>query len=280
MATKKNTTPAPVQALLIIDTPQPVTVSAPDVTALITEYTEVILPMNSYRITTPEEFVLANRHWSAAKDYVDRVEILLSSAKKTAHAAHKAITTLETQMTAPGRQIADYMHKEILRWNAEQEAIVRENERQMRLADEARRREEQREQQEAQDAERQRAIAERQAALNDIPEWERDEETTAALPVVPASVIVPLAPPVPIRLPSAVPQVIGGPQIVDKPWSGHVTDPAAFLRWILESPEDRISTFIEFRIPALNTKAKEFGADLGRVIPGTEGRREQTLKRA
>jgi hypothetical protein len=107
--------------------------------------------------------------------------------------------------------------------------------------------------------------------------WEIDEATE--VPQVPAPVIVATPEAAPVRLASSLPMVMGGPRTVDKPWSAVVTDPVAFLKWVLEAPEERM-VYVVWNQALLNSKARELGTDLSRVIYGVEGRREQTLKRS
>ena len=187
-----------------------------------------------------------------------------------AYQTHKALTSLREQLKAPAVQIATHIGNEILRYRREEERLRAEEERRLLEAAEAQRRAEQA----ALDAERQRIIAERQAALDAIPEWEREDTEP-----IPEPVAVVLPPPGPVRLASSVPQVIGGPKLADKPWACVIDDPVAVLRWILEKPEERMG-FVEFNMPKFNQKSRELGADLGRVIPGTRAVREVTLKRS
>lgn len=271
----------PVQAQLIVNAPAPVTVAPPDTTALVAQYTTEILPMSKYTISTSEQYIQGKIDWSKARDFSTAIERLFKDAKNTAHKAHKAITTLEAQLKAPADQIAAHVGGEILRFEAEQTRLRRIEEARLQAEENARVEAERKRLQAVADAERAQAEAARVAAIGDLEPWEIDEETEAALPVVPAQVIVATPEAAPVRLVSNLPMVMGGPRTVDKPWSAVVTDPVALLKWVLEDETGtRIATYIQFSYPALNSKAKEFGADLKLVIPGVEGRREQTLKRS
>ncbi len=129
-------------------------------------------------------------------------------------------------------------------------------------------------------AERERLIAERREAIARICEWDVDDDYQASLPEVPEPVAVVLPEAAPVRLPSSIPVVMGGPRLVDKPMVCRITDPVALLRWIIEKPEERLLNCIEFKSAWLNRKAVELGPDMERVIPGTEAVREQGLRRA
>ena len=259
-----------IQSALIVNAPAPVTVKSPDTAALVKTYTEEILPLESYTISNAAEYVQAKRHWETAKNFSVSIETLFKEACETAHKAHKALTNLRSQLKAPADNIVDKIGKEILRFEAEENRKRAEEER--RLAQIAREKWEA--EQAAIRAEQQRIEAERITALAAIPAWEREEETEAELlPILPP-------PPPPVRLESTIPQVVGGPRTVDKPWEAKVTDPVALLTWVLEKPEDRIPVYIEFRMPALHSKAREFGKDISRVIPGVTAERNQTLKRS
>lgn len=259
----------PVQALLVVDSPKPVTIQSPDVTGLVKEYTEVILPLSSYAITTTEQYIQANQHWTTAKNYCDRVEEMFSVCKKAAHAAHKAITSLESQLIAPGKQIADRMHKEIMRWNAYQERLRREAEAALERAQTLERESERQRLQAIADAERAEALA-KQAQLEP---WEIEDE------VSPEPVKIELPPPPPVRIASTVPTIAGGPRVVEKPWACVITDPVKLLTWILENPAERLQ-FVSWNEPALNSKARELGDLMEKTVPGTRAIKELTLKRS
>ena len=266
----------PVQAQLIVNAPPPVTINSPDTKELEQSYAVEILPMATYAITSPEQYVQANLDWNKAKLWIDKIDELFDKPVKLAYQAHKSLTTLRANLKAPAEQIYKHVGGEITRYRNEQERIRVEAERAEAERQAAKHRQEIVEAEATAEIERQRLIAERQAALDATPEWERDTDP----PPVPEAVAVLLPPPPePVRLASTVPQVIGGPRMVDKPWECVIDDPIAVLKWILEKPEDRLK-YIEFRMPEFNTKAKELGEDIAKVIPGTRGHRGQTLKRS
>lgn len=280
MSTKP--TAAPVQAALIVNAPAPVTVSAPDTAALVHQYTTEILPLSKYTINSSSEYIQGNLDWNKAKAFAGAIDDLFAKPVKLAHEAHKALTTLRAQLKAPADQIAAHVGGEIMRYDAEQQRLRRIEEARLQAEENARREAERREAQARADAERAEAEAARQAALAEmaLEPWEIDDAVEATLPVVPAPVVVPLQESAPVRLPTSVPQVLGGPRTVDKPWACRVTDPVALLTWILADPEARISLYVDFKMPALNVKARELGKDMAQVIPGTEAVRDQTLKRS
>lgn len=267
---------APVQAQLIVNAPAPVTVQAPDTKELERSYAAEILPLAKYTIETPEQYVQGNLDWQKAKAFSARIDELFEQPVKLAHQAHKALTTLRASLKAPADQIAAHVGAELVRYRNEQERIRAEAEARERARIEEERQRQIAEAEAAAEAERQRLIAERQAALEATPEWEREEEP----PPIPETVAVVLPPPPePVRLPSTVPQVIGGPRMVDKPWECVIDDPVALLKWVLEKPEDRL-IYVQWDTAKLNAKARELGADLGKVIPGARAHRGQTLKRS
>ncbi len=257
-----------IQAQLIVNTPPAVTVSAPDTTELVKAYTDEILPLSKFTITNNQQYVEANALWTKAKGFRSRVEDLFKAAKSAAHQAHKAITSLESQLIAPADQIAAHMQNEILRWQREQERLRREEE--ARIAEEQRR---------IAEAEAARIAAERAKAIEELPPWEQ-EDFLAANPEPAPAAIVEIAP---VRLPSAVPTIIGGPSTAKKPWEARLKDFKALVIAAgkrAEAGDESLLEFLDFNQVAANKKARELGADLGKVIPGVEGHQEEILKRA
>jgi hypothetical protein len=278
-----STATNPVQAQLIVNAPADVTVSAPDTTALVAQYTTEILPMSKYTISTPEQYVQGKLDWSKAKAFSAGIETLFKEAKSTAYKAHKAITSLEAQLKAPADQIAAHVGNEILKFEAEQSRLRRIEEARLQAEENARVEAERVRLQAIADAERMKAEEARAAALSemgDLEPWEIDDKMEAALPVVPDRVIVATPEAAPVRLVSNLPLVMGGPRTVDKPWTCVIKFPEALLLWILEKPEERIQEYVIFNYPALNAKARELGSDLGKVVSGCVSVREQTLKRS
>jgi len=253
---------------LVITAPEPVTLTPPDLSVIVARYNADIAPLLAFKITDNAQYVAANNLWTKAKDYCADVATLCGPEKKRRHKLHKDWTTLESALLDPGDRVASHMGAEIKRYKDEQDRIQREREERERREEAER----QRVIQAAAEAERQRIMAEREAAKKDLDPWEIEEE--APLPPVPVPVAV-----APVRMPSSVPVVAGGPRFADTPWKARVTDPVALLKWILEKPEERIEDYIELKMPKLNRKAAEFGKDLSGVIPGTESFKDQTLKR-
>lgn len=270
----------PVQAQLIVNAPAPVTVSPPNTDALVAQYTNEILPLQKYTITTPEEYVQGKIDWDKAKKFSTAIEKLFEDACTTANKAHKALTTLRSQLKAPADQIAAHVGGEILRFEAEQTRLRRIEEARLQAEENARVEAERARLQAIADAERAAAEAARQAAIGDMEPWEMDDAMEAALPVVPEPVIIATPEAAPVRVSSSLPIVFGGPRTVDKPFQAAIDDAVETLKWVLESPEERIPNCIEFKMPWFNKKAVELGEDMGKVIPGTRGFRGQTLKRS
>lgn len=274
--------PKPVQAALIVQTPDPIIVSAPDTAALILQYEAEILPLSKYAITTPQEYVQGNLDWQKAKAFSTAIDDLFDKPCKLAHAAHKALTSLREQLKAPTVQIAAHVGDQLIKFKAEEDRKRREEEARLQAAEVARQELERQRLQAIADAERQQAEAARTAALGELQPWEVDEDTEAALPVVPDAVVIDLPPPAPVRLPSSVPTVLGGPRMVDKPWECVIDDPVAVLRWVLEKPDERIPLYVEFkyaRPTGFHSKATELGEDISRVIPGTRAVRGTSLRK-
>ena len=261
----------PTQATLIVNAPEPVTVQAPDTTELIKTYTDVIMPMEAYTISNADEYIQAKKHWETAKTFSVSIETLFKDACKKAYDAHKALTSLREQLKGPADKIGKKIGAEIMRYEDAKEAERRAEEARHQAEEDAKWRAEQA----AAEAERQRLIAERQKAVEALDPWDVPEEAEAPIP---APVVLP--PPPPVRLESLVPTVIGGSRTVDKPWEARFTDEVATLKWVLEKPEERIRLAIDWRMAFFNGKAREFGKDLSRVIPGVEGFKDKTLKRS
>ena len=202
----------PVQTQLIINSPAPVMVQAPDTQALVKTYTEEILPLSKYKIETAEQFIQANLDWNKAKQFSAQIDELFDKPCKLAYQAHKALTSLRESLKAPAVQIAGHVGGEILRYGDEQKRLRKAEEARLQAIEDARVKAEQQALQAIADAERARAEAERAAAVADLQPWEVDEET---LPIVPDRVVIQVAPAAPVRLASNVPQVLGGPRMVD-----------------------------------------------------------------
>ena len=261
-------TPTETNTQLVITAPEPVTLTPPDLSAIVARYNTDIAPLLAFRIETNAQYVTANQLWSKAKDYCADVEALCEPEKKRRNKLHKDWTSLEKALLDPGTRVSKHMGDEILRYKQEQDRIQREREERERLAEVEKRRIEQA----AIDAEHARVMAEREAAKKDLDPWEVEDET-------PAPVAVVLPPVAPVRMPSTVPVVAGGPRVADTPWKARITDPVALLKWVLEKPEERIAEYVEFRMPRLNTKCGEFGTKISSVIPGVVAEKDQILKR-
>ncbi len=267
----------PTQTQLIVNAPLPVTVAPPDTAALVTQYTTEILPLASYKVETPEQYIQAKLDWQKAKTWATSIEKLFEDACDTANKAHKALTSLRARLKAPAEAIAGHLGLEIRHFEDEQERKRRAEEARLQAIENARREEERRILQA--EADRKYAMEEqaRQAKLATLEPWELLDD--AITQETPPPVIVTAPEAAPVRLASSVPVVYGGPSTVDKPWAARVTDPVALLKWILENPEGRME-YIEFKMPELNKKAREHGALLKQIIPGVEAFRDKTLKRA
>lgn len=285
MATTKRTS-APEPTLLpqelVVAAPAPITVAAPSTEVLVQEFNTQILPLwRKYlgqTIQSPEDYVQWNRDWSIFRNYSADIEKLFEDSCKEAHDAHKALTSMRALIKSYPDQGAKMIGDEVIRFQQEAErqrlaAERAEQARQAALWAEAKRQSEL-----AAEAERQKLAEARAAAIADIPEWEIDEAT---LPPEPDTVAVApfIPPPAPVRLPSTVPVVMGGPKLTDKPYEAVITDPVALLKWVLENPEERISTTIVWNMTWLNSKCREHETRIGAVIAGVEAHRGQILKR-
>lgn len=282
----KATAPAqaPLSTELIVQAPTPITVQAPDVTELVTRYNAVILPLwrkyQSTTIATADDYVQWNADWQTFTKFSSEIEALFEAPCKEAYDAHRTLTGMRGYIKSFPDQGAAYIGAELMRFKKDQERLRVLEEQRLQAAEAERQELERRRLQAIADAERAQAEAARQAALKNIDPWEVDEET---LPVVPEPVIVELPPPAPVRLPSSVPNIAGGPRMVDKPWECVIDDPVAVLKWVLEEPDTRISRFVFFnmaRPSGFHGKASELGEDISKTIPGTRAVRGTTLKRS
>lgn len=283
MATKRTATPEPtlLPQELVIAAPASITVAAPPTEALVREFNTQILP--SWRkylgqtIQSPEDYVQWNRDWSVFRKFSADIENLFEDACKEAHEAHKALTGMRALIKSYPDQGAKMIGDEVIRFQqeAERQRLAAERAEQARQAAEHAR--QVREAEAAAEAERQRLAAERAAAEADIPEWEIDDATLPPAPEVVTAIVVP--PPAPVRLPSTVPVVMGGPRLTDKPYEAVITDPVALLKWVLENPEERIPLAIDWRMTFFNKKCVEHETRIGSVIPGVEAHRGVILKR-
>jgi hypothetical protein len=244
----------------------PVTVTAPDTTEIERAYQTTLSPIQNFTVTSDDDYVLAKQYFTQAKGFISSVEDRFREAKSAANKAHKAITTLEGSLIQPGKQIAARMQSEILRWEdvkkaearAEQARLQREQEEQARIAREAALKS-------AEEA--------RLAALDDLAPWEIEdakaviEQTEAAIPEPP--------PMVPVHVVPNIPVVFGGPTTRAKPWAAEVFDFPALVKAAAANPA--LLEFLEPKMPTLNTKARELGADLENVVPGVRGVQGRTL---
>lgn len=270
--------PAP-NAALIVNAPEPVTVIPPDTTALMRTYEAEIMPLASYTITNNAEYIQGNLDWQKAKQFAATMDALFEQPCKLAYQAHKSLTSLRESLKSPAVQIASHIGNELLRYKAEEDRKRREEEARIAAEEEARREAERKRLQALADLERMKAEEERLALLESTPEWERDDDFEASLPPVPEAVVVELPPAAPVSVPSTVPQVMGGPKVVDKPWECIVDDPVGVLRWIIENPQDRLM-YVSLNMTELNKKCRELEDQISTVIPGTRAVRGQILKRS
>jgi hypothetical protein len=121
----------------------------------------------------------------------------------------------------------------------------------------------------AKEREAERLAAEAAAKETAMP-WEDEED------VAPVEVSVPAPPPVPMPVPQMLKPVVAGLSMKNTPAKAEITDPAAVLAWVMQSPVDRIPEFITFNMPAFNQKAKVLGENIGNVIPGVVCVRNKT----
>lgn len=284
MATKKNTNTetALLPAELVVAAPAAVTVAAPATETLVKDFNTLILPLwrkyQGQTIQSPEDYVIWNKDWSTLREFSANIDKLFETPCAEAYNAHRALTGMRGGIKAYPDQAAKIVGDEIMRYSeeAERKRLAAQRAEEARQAAEHARLV--REAEAAAQAERDRLAAERAAAIAEIPEWEIDEAT---LPSEPETVTVApvIPPPAPVRLPSTVPVVMGGPKLTDKPYEAVITDPVALLKWVLENPDERIPLYVSFNMPALNRKCVEHETRIYSVIPGVEAHRGQILKR-
>lgn len=243
---------------LVVTKLEPATVAAPDTTAIVKTFTEEIQPLANFVVATADDYILAKQYWTKAKNYCATIEALFKQPKSFAFQAHRAISTLEGQLKAPGDQIAEHFSREILRYETEQDRLRRAAE--ARLQREA-------------DEERARRQAELEAALEaakeDLAPWEQETPATAvAVQEVQT-----------IRLPSNLPIVAGGPRTKNTPLTAEVFDLDAL--WEAACKNKDFREFFVVNQTALNDKAREFDGEalMEQVVPGVRAVRRKTLSR-
>ncbi len=284
MATKRTAAPEPtlLPQELVVAAPAAVTVQAPNTEAVALEFNTQILPLwRKYQgrtIHNNEEYVQWNKDWSTLREFSTDVEKLFKQPCEEAYDAHRALTGLRGLIKSYPDQAAKTVGDEVIRYQQEaerQRLIAQRAEESRQAAEHAR---QVREAEEAAQAERDRLAAERAAAIADIPEWEIDDTVLSrAIEEVVTAIVPP--PPAPVRLPSTVPVVMGGPRLTDKPYEAVIVDPVALLKWVLENPEERIPLVIEWNTTWLNSKCREHETRIGAVLPGVTATRGVTLKR-
>jgi len=253
------------QTSLVVQAPAPVMVAPPDVTELVTRYNEVILPLwrkyQDRNITSPEEYTQWNLDWVIFTRFAAEIDTLFEAPCAEAFNAHRTLTGMRGYIKSFPDQGAAYIGAELIRWRKEQERLRIAEEKRLQALENARL-----------EAERQRLQAEADLkhaeAVKDLDPWEIDDPP----PVIEIQTAAP------VRLPSSVSQILGGPRMVDKPWACRVTDPVALLKWVLELPDERL-IYISWNLVELNRKARELGSEVSRVIDGVTAVKEQTLKR-
>jgi len=86
-----------------------------------------------------------------------------------------------------------------------------------------------------------------------------------------------------VRLASTVPVIAGGPSIAKKPWKASLYD---FKSLVIEAGKRAAAgdlsllDYLEFNQVFSNTKARELGEDMAKVVPGVRAVREDTLRSA
>lgn len=290
MAAKTRTAPEPtlLPQELVVAAPAPITVAAPSTEVLVQEFNTQILPLwRKYlgqTIQSSDDYVQWNQDWSKLRDFSTNIDKLFEQPCKEAYDAHRALTGMRGLIKSYPDQAAKSVGDEVIRYQQEAECQRLAAERAEQARRSAAHAQQVQEAEAAAQAERDRLTAERAAAIADIPEWEIDE---AALPPEPDTVAVApfIPPPAPVRLPSTVPVVFGGPKLTDKPYAAVITDQVALLKWVLENPEERVSLVIDWRMTWLNRKCVEHETRVTAIIPGIEARRGgssefgQTLKK-
>lgn len=240
---------------LVVTKLEPTTVAAPDTTAIVKTFTEEIQPLANFVVATADDYILAKQYWTKAKNYCATIEALFKQPKSFAFQAHRAISTLEGQLKAPGDQIAEHFSREILRYETEQDRLRRAAE--ARLQREA-------------DEERARRQAELEAAKEDLAPWEQEIQATAIAAVQEVQTI---------RLPSNLPIVAGGPRTKNTPLTAEVFDLDALWEAAYKNKDFR--EFFVVNQTALNDKAREFDGEalMEQVVPGVRAVRRKTLSR-
>lgn len=252
--------------------PAPVTLNIPNVADVTEQYQVAVTPAVGFCVTDNQSFIEAGERFNAVKDFIDYITALFKKPKADAYQAHKSITALESQFLEPALQAKKHLADQQLAWRDHLKAI--------KLAEEQRLQREAQAQAEA-DRVRQQAILDAEAAAKQrlldeaaaerLP-WEIDENE----PTVVERVVLPEPEVAPVRLPSNVPFVAGGPAVRNSPWMAKVDLKALVLA---ASKDDRLLQYLEPKMPLLNAAAREHGQCVGDIIPGVTAYREERLAR-
>lgn len=123
---------------------------------------------------------------------------------------------------------------------------------------------------------------ERRKAFEELRRQEEEQKMVAA-DIMPWEDPPEVAPAV-VAVPVVTPPVVTGLSTRNKPWQGRITDLKPFLLWVAENVADRQGLIVGlkregdvFVSPAINAKAKELQASMGKLIPGTESYQERTV---
>jgi hypothetical protein len=277
MATKKkangNSVPTQLGVELVVSALAPVTISAPDTKELVTKYNNEIRPLATYVVRSNEDYLEAQKAWMQAREWHDTVATELDPACDLAFRTHRALTGFRGMLQAPAVQVIEHMDQQIKAWSrkVEQERLAEEA-RLQREADEQHRR----------DVEAAEAAAKAQRELDAAMDDLFGDDEAPEEPETQVEVYIP-PPPEPIRIPSSLPVMVGGPKLADLPWTAvleNFDDLVLAAAERLKNGDRSLMEFIAFDEVAANKKAREIGADLHLVIPGVKSHRPQTLKRS
>lgn len=189
---------------------------APDTTDLENEGNEIVERAEAFIVNGPESYVTAGTMMVAFKGVVKAIKERLDPIVTKAHQAHKAMTQLRNDATAPYTAAEGKLKNKMIDWRREEDARVRRE-------------------QEAADRE-QRRLAEEQAR-------KAEELRQANMPEA-AEAMVAAEPPAPARVVrSAIPKVKG--VSVSKTWKYRVVDGAAVKRAFLILNEPLIRDIVK-----------------------------------
>ncbi len=262
---------------LAAGTPAPVTITTPDVVNLEAQAQLALSPATGFVVIDNDTFIEAGERYNAVVAFINSVTESFKEPKALAYKAHKAVTALEAKFLQPALLAKEHLAFQQLDYRRRLEAL--------RLAEERRIREEQQRLADIEHAKQQAILdaeveAQRKRLEEDKLPWEFTEEDEQAV----ERIVLPEPEVAPIRLPSNVPYVVGGPVVRKKPFAGRCLDIKKLIIEAgkrAEAGDDYLikSGVLQIDQVKLNDLAREHQGLLKDVFPGCEAYQGETLAR-